>query len=162
WGLLVGHQWAKPFNLPDHLLTFEVVRLEPWVYSHRDSANIYEYYGKSIGYDLEPNSLAYKFNWLWFTTPALRCELQADRILHGVGDRNFGVADDTVKEFLAGDIETSTMIQLRLEYEFFQNMWIKLELSHLYISNQKIDDTFDLFDSNHSLSGFRFGIDLNY
>ena len=162
WGLLVGHQWAKPFSLPDHLLTFEVVRLEPWVYSHRDSANIYEYYGKSIGYDLEPNSLAYKFNWLWFTTPALRCELQVDRILHGVSDRNFGVADDTVKEFLAGDIETSTMIQLRLEYEFFQNMWIKLELSHLHISNEKIDDTFDLFDGNRSLSGIRFGIDLNY
>jgi hypothetical protein len=164
WAALVGQQWSRPLGLERVLLTLEVVRVEPWVYSHRDSANIYEFYGRSIGYDLEPNSLQWLIDWDWWLRADLWCRLSLRHTRHGEGDRVFGRPEDprAPKTFLSGPVERRTDMTLTLEYEFYQNMWLRLALWYETVRNERVDDTWDAVGGDRRRSGVRIGFDLNY
>lgn len=164
WGILLGHQWARPFQLEGSLLTVELVSIEPWVYSHRDSANIYEFYGESIGYDMEPNSAGISTSLDWFLERNLWLKIIAQHSEHGSGDRVFGIPEDPKepKRFHEGTVERKTRIGVEIDYEFFQNMWIRFSLWQEIITDEKKDDTFASFGGDRSQRGLRLSIDLNY
>lgn len=164
WSVLFGQQWANPFRLEDLLLTLEVIRVEPWVYTHRDTANHYEYYGQSIGYNLEPNSLKVYAGLDWFVRPNLWCRITYQNTRHGKGDRIFGNPPDrsAPKNFLKGKVENRSRVDFELDYEFYQNMWLRLRLWFESVRNERIDDTFAEFKGDHTTRGIAFTFDLNY
>jgi len=164
WAILLGHQWANPLGLKNSLLTLETIRVEPYVYTHRDTANHYELYGQSIGYDLEPNSLRYFASLDWFQQANQWHRLSIIHTLHGDGDRVFGnpanKSDD--KEFLKGVFESRTKFIYTFEYEFFENMWLSLGINYESIKDEKIDNTFSEYGSDRNFSGLSLGLSLNY
>ncbi len=164
WAILLGHQWANPFGLSNSLLTLETIRVEPYVYTHRDTANHYEFYGQSIGYDLEPNSLRYFASLDWFQQANQWHRLSIIHTLHGDGDRVFGnpanISDD--KEFLYGVFESRTKVIYAFEYEFFENMWLSLGINYESIKDEKIDNTFSEYGGDRNIAGLSLGFSLNY
>ncbi len=164
WALLVGHQWANPLGYKNTLFTAEVVRVEPYVYTHRDTANLYELYGQSIGYDLEPNSLRYYSSVQWFQKQNLWHTFTVSHTLHGDGDRIFGKPIDKKadKEFLVGTYEKRLEITYSLEYEFFENMWLMGGLRLESVKNEKIDNTMSEYGGNSDRYSVVVGLSINY
>ncbi len=164
WAVIGGVQWNQPLGIANSYAVFEAVRIEPYVYSHKDSANHYEYYGQSIGFDLEPNSLRYQADFHWFQYPNLWHELSFSQTWHGEGDRIFGIPADVTsdKRFLIGKKESRLMFKWQGGYEFFENMWLRFSLYHEVVNNYRIDDTFNDFGSNYTRTGVVLGLDLNY
>ena len=164
WAVLIGHQWANPLGSKQTLLTLETIRIEPYVYTHRDTANHYEYYGQSIGYDLEPNSLRYYASLDWFQRYNLWHQFVFSRTLHGDGDRIFGNPADKreEKEFLKGTYETRTKFIYTVEYEFFENMWVSAGITYESITNEKTDNTFNDYGGDRDIASFSLGFSLNY
>lgn len=160
WAVLLGHQWA----VSRALITLEAVRVEPYVYTHRDTANHYEYFGESLGYDLQPNSLRYVVRADWFQRVNLWHQITLSQTIRGAGDRIYGnPADMTApKEFLKGTIEARTGVTWKTEYEFFENMWLTAGLTFEKIANEKAADAITGFGGDRTLSGLTIGINCNY
>ncbi len=53
---LAGAFWVQPFGWRDADLRFEYARIDPFVYTHDDSANIYENDGEALGERFGPNA----------------------------------------------------------------------------------------------------------
>ncbi len=164
WAVLGGFMWNQPLGLQRTNLELEIIRVEPYVYSHRDTANHYEYYGQSIGYDLEPNSLRYHIALTWFQRYNLWHRFTFTHTKHGAGDRIYGTPDDidAEKQFLAGIIEVRNVVQWQIDYEFYENMWLRLALHYETVQNPRIDDTFSATGSDYTRNGLTLGIDINY
>ncbi len=164
WALLIGHQWSNPLGTRNTMLTLETVRVEPYVYTHRDTANHYELYGQSIGYDLEPNSLRYSVGWDWFQRTNLWHRVRFTRTLHGDGDRIFGnpPSTRTKKQFLVPPYETRTVLSWTIQYEFFENMWFSLSASRETVDREKIDNTVDRYGPGYTRYRFVSSLSVNY
>ncbi len=164
WAVLGGIKWNQPLGMKNSFAVLEVVRVEPYVYTHQDSANHYEYYGQSIGYDIEPNSLHFQFSFTWFKRYNLWHSLSVAQTWHGEGDRIFGNPEDTTrdKQFLVGKKESKINIQWQTNYEFYENMWVRFAVYCESATNPRIDDTFNKFGQDYTQIGLLLGLDLNY
>ncbi|MFQ6604743.1 MAG: hypothetical protein ACE5D8_04225 [Fidelibacterota bacterium] len=164
WTLLVGHQWADPLGIKNTLLTVETVRVEPYVYTHRDTANHYELYGQSLGYDLEPNSLRFMVRGDWFQRYNLWHHFFLTRTLHGDGDRIFGNPPSTriQKQFLQPPYETRTVMTWTVRYEFFENMWFSLAATRESVDREKVDNTVDQYQSGYTRYSLVSSLSVNY
>ncbi len=164
WAILVGTQWANLFSIKPSLLTVEAIRVEPYVFTHRDTANHYEFYGQSIGYDLEPNSLKYFLSYEFFHHHNLWHDMSFSLTYHGDGDRIFGNPEDKrmKKQFLKGVYESRMDLHYNLRYEFFENMWVALGLHYTSIENEKVDNTQSDYSGDRERLGVSVSLSVNY
>lgn len=164
WSLLAGWQQSDPLGLTGSWLTVEYIRLEPWVYTHRDSTNLYEYYGQSLGYNLEPNShqVVVNYNWLMHDNWEFQAGFRMRQ--HGPGDRRFGVpfGYDEKKVFLGNDYETWYQIHLEISRVFFRGFRWRVRCWQESYRNRRVDNTFDQFGGDESFIGVRLSVELNY
>ncbi|MCF7805687.1 MAG: capsule assembly Wzi family protein [Candidatus Marinimicrobia bacterium] len=131
WAGLLGFYWIDPIDIPGSSVTFEYVRIEPWVYTHVDRVNIYRHFGTSLGYPLKPNSdrtllaLDKGFGRRWNITGTVM------HSRHGAGD--FEQSHDhpasvpyvPEKSFLQGALTRETKTSLGIRYEFMQSSYVR-------------------------------------
>jgi len=138
WGnklaFTLGGYWVNPFSLENTGVRCEYTRIEPYVYTHEDSVNVYEHYNSGLGHFLQPNSdglffLAEYRPCLSFKTA---CEFRSMR--HGEGNRRMPhrEEDGTEKIFLKGVVEHQYSTGLFFEWEIIRDLRWRTELSRVW------------------------------
>jgi len=85
WAMLAGWRWVDCFGLDSWDARIEYARIEPYVYTHTDSINIYQDYGQPLGHWLGPDSDAWTGRIGWLPARTFLTEIFAQRIRHGEG-----------------------------------------------------------------------------
>lgn len=137
WALLAGWHWAEPFGLADWDIEMEYTRIEPYVYTHNDTINIYEEYSRPLGHWLGPNSDDLNVQIGYLANRDLDCRINFDRTRHGNGDL-FTPPDASVtkrKHFLSGTVETRWHFGLAMQYQLFKDCFLNIDYTHCWISN---------------------------
>ncbi|MBN1154774.1 hypothetical protein JXB12_07625 [candidate division KSB1 bacterium] len=137
FAFLIGHQWADPLGLSDLNLSWEYARIEPYVYTHKDSVNTYQNYNQSIGHWLGPNSddlfiiLDYRIN------RDIRMALITERTRHGEGDLNrpHTSGDSRKKKFLSGTVENTWSYGVHISDQVFRDVFVSLNYYFLRTDN---------------------------
>ena len=129
-------------------------RLEPYVYSHVSGINAYIHDGAILAASgLEPNSFLFEGELEFWPIPNAQATLSLGYGEHGAnvvrdgqivrnvgGDirRTFDSFSAEIVEFLDGDLETSTTIDLRVDYEFLRNMYVRLRGSYREFDRENV------------------------
>lgn len=129
WAILAGLRWTAPFRLRNVDVVMEYARIEPFVYTHRDSINTYTNYDRSIGHWLGPNSddLFIRTNMILHRD--LHMAFTLERIRRGEGgllephDRSEGDR----KAFLAGTVEKIWNVGFSFRWQVFRDAFLSLD-----------------------------------
>jgi hypothetical protein len=147
----VGASWTSE-TLPV-MLTTEYVRIDPFVYAHRSMINGYTHFGRSIGYQMQPNSDRIALQARYWLAPRTTLHLEADYTRSGenylapngkilTNNQNWAIGnvgsdiargdDDvlTYRAFLSGNRADMRRIRATLSSEFFTNIFCDLNLQY--------------------------------
>ena len=151
WGnklaFTTGFQWIDPFRLSDSELLLEYSRIEPYVYTHQDSINVFENYNTGLGHPLHPNSdlLYCHFRKQFSLAFGMVVFLSSQR--HGQGDRwtPHQETDSEKKAFLNGVVEKNRQTGIEFRWEVLRDFFIQVRYSNYQSKNFKqiIDDNRD-------------------
>ena len=148
-----GSITGYPLQMLDFGISY--TRLEPYVYSHFNKLNAYVHDGANMaGSGLDPNSSLLETRLGFWPLPNFRSELIIGLGKHGAnvvrdgvvvqnvgGDirRTFDSTSEQVVEFLAGDLETSTSFDLRIDYEILRDIYLRSRLLSRTIEREAFD-----------------------
>ena len=137
FAFLVGGLWMEPFRLANLDLRFEYARVEPYVYSHWDSINIYTHYDKVIGYWTGPNAETIFLQAGYQLGRDLRIELSAERIRKGEGeaDTHSRPESGTKKTFLSGVVEHRKLLGLKIVDQVRRDIFISFSYTYQDVRN---------------------------
>jgi hypothetical protein len=123
WGdktaVRAGAVWAcRPLGI-DAPLRIEYARVDPFVYTHADSANVFEHFASGLGSDLQPNSDRIRVSCEPWFSAAWRAGVRFDAVRHGRGDRRTAhrPEDGDRKGFLEGTVESTRRLGAWAEWE---------------------------------------------
>jgi hypothetical protein len=148
-------------NLLDGLEgTAEYTHIEPYVYTHKVSVNVYKHYDSNLGHWLYPNSdlqyyqLRYWLNWRFLLQATYRFirhgRNPADRNVGGDIDVPFSTGDNETVEFLDGDLEKRQMYKFELYYEV-------LRRTRIFVGYAQ-----EKYDPGDSFNSIELGFEINY
>jgi hypothetical protein len=141
WGnkfaFTVGGLWIDPFGLEDSGFRWEYSRIEPYVYTHRDTVNVFEHYNFGLGHFLQPNSEGFFFQAEHRFSLALAMTMNFYSTKHGEGDRRIPHTeqDGTEKQFLCGIIEKRNRFGVQIEWEIVRDVRFRGELARILETN---------------------------
>jgi hypothetical protein len=137
FAFLLGGLWAEPFHVDNLDMRFEYTRIEPYVYSHHDSINVYTSDDKIIGHWLGPNSDAAYLQAGYQLGRDVRIELSLERLRKGVGaaDTHSRPESGTVKHFLSGTVEQQKRIGLVINDQIRRDVFCQLSYVYQDIQN---------------------------
>ncbi len=159
FAFLTGVHLASPLNIQDLDLRLEYSRVEPFVYAHHDSINIYSHYDKAIGHWLGPNSdtalllASYRFN------RDFKAELSFERIRKGTGTISTTDRPESGlrKHFLGGTVDKRNLFGIKLVDQIRRDIYVAV--SYTYSQGDNINQIAS-FGSNDHLARFEFS--MNY
>jgi Capsule assembly protein Wzi len=135
WGnklaYLGGLYWAQPFGWRSGELRFEYARIDPFVYTHDDSVNVYEQDGEGLGTRFGPNADHFTVEAAFQPYRDVRLVSQFSFQRKGRGDifQAHRPEDGNAKGFLAGTTINSTFWQFEVEDQLRRDIYLKLELA---------------------------------
>jgi len=135
WGnklaYLGGWYWAQPFGWRSGELRLEYTRVDPFVYTHHDSVNIYEQDGEGLGARFGPNADRFTLQAAFQPHRDLRFVSQLSFQRKGRGEifRAHLPEDGNAKGFLAGMTINSTSYQFQVEDQLRRDIYLKVELA---------------------------------
>lgn len=144
WGnklaYMAGIHWIPPHPIRNIEFVATYTRIDPFVYTHHDSVNIYTHYGESIGSRLGPNAERYLARILFRPYRDLFMTMSANYDRKGKGDifTAHTFADGEYKGFLRGVLETRMQFHGKLNYQFSRDMFVGLEGSTALIKNAEL------------------------
>jgi hypothetical protein len=155
----IGCHWAKPMDIEPVELFATYTRVDPFVFTHYDSLNVYTHYDASIGAKLGPNADRYSLGIAYQPHRDLRAEVSYFSTRHGTGTiaGPFRPADGYSKNFLTGTIETQTSIDLRVRYQLYRYIFASVEAQ--LTDHQNVNLVSGL---NANENFFRVSLDVNY
>ncbi|MBN2413848.1 hypothetical protein JXQ31_19395 [candidate division KSB1 bacterium] len=132
FAFLAGGLWTDVFSISNLDISAEYARIEPFVYAHKDSINIYTHYDKIIGHWLGPNSdsaylkAGYQFN------RDVRLELSFERLRSGSGEANTvdRPENGTEKKFLDGFVESKKLYGFQLIDQLYRDIFVSLSYTY--------------------------------
>lgn len=138
FAFLVGHYWANPFRIRNVDLRIEYARVEPYVYTHDDSINVYENYNRIIGHWLGPNADQLYFEIGFQPHRDLKASLLLDRVRHGEGDVRTPYSEDkgTRKQFLSGIVETRWRLGFSITDQILRDWFLTLQYHYSQLDNR--------------------------
>ncbi|MBN2354773.1 hypothetical protein JXO59_01600 [candidate division KSB1 bacterium] len=159
FAFLCGGHWADPFKLRNVDLRWEYARIEPFVYAHHDSINIYTHYDKVIGHWLGPNSDSHLIQLDYQMGKSFRGELAFEYIRQGSGDANTKARPEegTRKKFLTGPVEKRRLLGVRLVDQLKRDLFISI--SYTYSDTRNMDYDISRSSVDHLA---RFELHVNY
>jgi hypothetical protein len=154
----IGTFLVEPFNIPDFDTRIEYTRIEPWVYTHRYPINVYDHYGSSLGFPMDPNSDALSFEIRKRFSWRFTAELSHRRYRHGANPPGQNVGGDIHQGFRDGDSKTAHFLDGILEKRNDTGIDVSYELLwQLYL---RAGYTYEDRDGTGD-NIFRFSIGLN-
>lgn len=159
FGLMAGAYWVDPLGLPNVDLRAEFTRVEPYVYTHWDSINIYTHYDKVIGSWLGPNADDIYIEAAYQPVRDFRIELFFERKRKGEGTVSTisEPAEGEKKQFLHGTVEKSHMIGFRLIDQLRRDLFVSI--SYTYADGRNLGLVPGFNSSDHLA---RFELYFNY
>ena len=142
WGnklaFTLGGYWVDPLGLKDTGLRWEYTRIDPYVYTHRDSVNVYENYNIGLGHFLQPNSDAWIFRGEHRFSMSFLSSLEFRALRHGTGDRQSPHREEEGdrKRFLEGVVEQEKRLSGSMEWEIFRDCRAGAEVARLWNKNR--------------------------
>jgi hypothetical protein len=139
FAFLAGILWTDVVNLPDLDLRLEYTRVEPYVYTHWDTINIYTYKNHLIGYQLGPNS----DNAFLQLSYRIKGDIEIDvfslrqRKGDGAPDTNTKPETGTHKYFLKGIVEDRRLYGLTVRDQLRKDLFVAL--SYVYSNTENMD-----------------------
>jgi len=137
FAFLTGALWSDPLGVKNLDLRLEYSRVEPFVYAHHDSINIYTNYDKVIGHWLGPNSDSAYLLAGYQLGRDLRLEASFERIRKGEGapDTQARPAHGTVKHFLGGLVEKKYLTGVRIQDQVRRDLFVSLAYTYADLRN---------------------------
>jgi len=137
FAFLLGGHWVEPLRLQDVDLRMEYTRVEPFVYTHWDSINIYTHYDQIIGSSLGPNADGLFLQIGWQPLRDLRVEgyIEQQRKGEGEADTHSKPAQGVNKKFLNGMVEKKQMIGFRLIDQIRRDLFVSIGYTYVDIRN---------------------------
>jgi hypothetical protein len=135
WGnklaYLGGFYWAQPFGWRSGEMRFEYARIDPYVYTHDDSINVYEQDKEGLGARFGPNAHRFVLQIGFQPHRDLRFASQFAFQRKGQGDifQPHVPEDGNAKGFLEGTTINSTFWQLEVEDQLRRDIYLKLEFA---------------------------------
>ena len=135
WGnklaYLGGFYWAQPFGWRSGELRLEYARIDPFVYTHDDSINIYEQDREGLGGRFGPNADRWTLHAAFQPHRDLRFVSQLSVQRKGRGDlfQPHRPEDGFSKGFLRGTTINSTFWQFEVEDQVRRDIYVKLEFA---------------------------------
>jgi hypothetical protein len=164
--LNIGIDYTPFYKTLPFDLSLQMIKIEPYVYSHRISDNNYSNLGLNLAYPLQPNSINYSFNMYYPLTGRLDIEAGYLYTIHGTniydadgnitvnvgGDYLYGhrVGDSENVKFLEGTKSYSHKIMLKTEYQLIRNYYISVIINFQKVKRESTVN--DLVLSTLSLS----------
>lgn len=141
WGnkyaIALGGLWVDPLRMPNSGLRVEYTRIEPFVYTHTDSANVFEHYNVCLGSPLEPNSDQWRIQVEKWQNLFWRWILGWEMLRQGEGDRRrpHRPEEGEKKHFLGGIVEKTRRGWVQIEYEPRRDLVFQMELAGVWKRN---------------------------
>ena len=159
FGVLLGGYWAAPFGLKNADVRLEYTRIEPFVYTHYDSANIYINYDQTIGYWSGPNSDNFFLEINYWLYRNLHLRLSLEQVRRGEGGiyRFPTKADGTTKEFLKGVVERQRILAFQIRDQLFKDVFLSFRSTLVKTQNVGKVTGIDALDKY-----FSFQLSVNY
>ena len=162
WGnklaFTLGMLWVDPIAFTSDL-RLEYTRIEPFVYTHEDSVNVFEHYDQGIGRNLQPNSDQLNIKWTCYPSVNWELALQMQYTRHGEGDRRKAhqESDGEKKKFLKGTVEKVTDVQLQCTYEFKRDLFLSVVTG--FMDNRNM---FNITNNNRQWPEILLRVDYNW
>ena len=154
-----GWHWVDPFGLKSVDLQIEYSRVEPFVYTHRDSINVYKNYDRPIGHWLGPNADDLYIKSSYLPNRDLKIALLVERTRHGEGsiDIPHDISSGTRKKFLSGIVETTWSCGFEIRDQIFRDCFLVLNYYYLHTNNLN-----RIISNNSKDNQVNFSLMLNY
>ncbi len=163
WGnklaFTVGGYWVNPLTLRDTEARWEYTRIEPYVYTHQDSVNVYEHYNFGLGHFLEPNSDGLFLQTEHHFSLALATTIAFSSIRHGRSNRHTPHREEegTKKHFLAGVVEHKKRLSADVEWEIVRDVRFQTEIARVWMTNWK-----NIYGNNRNWNELIFTLKMNW
>ncbi|MCK5738182.1 hypothetical protein KAH55_03330 [bacterium] len=159
FGFLAGAYWVNPLGLANTDVRLEYARVEPYVYTHYDSVNVYINYDQYMGYWTGPNSedIFVEFNYRPYRD--VRVQLGWEQIRKGAGDMYQSHRDtkDLRKHWLAGVVEKKHVYSLDIRDQIRKDIFLGFQAWGIKTWNYHRTAGDNRFDKQ-----FAFVLDINY
>jgi len=135
FAFLIGGLWVEPMRLRNIDLRAEYTRIEPYVYTHWDTVNIYTHYDKIIGHWLGPNSDAAYMEVGMQLGRDLRLEIAAERVRQkgGKADTRSRPAAGENKTFLQKPVLRRHALQFNVTQQVRRDLFVSLGAAYVDI-----------------------------
>ena len=163
WGnklaYMAGIHWAQPLGGKSLEFFATYTRVDPYVYTHMDSMNVYAHYDASVGSRLGPNAERWHVGFLYRPLRDLHCEMKYSFVKKGRGDvfTPHTVADGEAKGFLSGVLERQQHLAMALRYQVSRDMFVGFDAQ--FINRTDAGNRPGLTAREQSL---RLFVDINY
>ncbi len=139
FAFLAGSLWMEPLGLKDFDLRLEYARVEPFVYTHEDSINVYQNYNQCIGHWLGPNADDWFFeaNYNPNRDLSLTCSLELIRKGAGELTRPWDIPDGEKKRFLDDIVESRNIYGVKITDQILRDVFLSIKAFWIQTDNLK-------------------------
>jgi len=132
-----GAALARPLGWRDADVRLEYTRVDPFVYTHQDSFNVYTHSGESLGSQLGPNADRVRFALAYqpHRDVRLTSEFWHDRKGKGNLFTPHQDADGNSKGFLKGVLETANEWRAGMTVQIRRDVYVEITYSHRDVKN---------------------------
>ncbi len=150
WAILAGGLVTDPFGLPDTDVRFEVVRIQPFSYSHRFPRNTYSNYNNTIGHWLGPDTDDLYLELAHQVGRELRLAISVEQRRKGQNDINQGEPpEDGRTKFLGGIVERNRYYGLSADWQFRRDWFVAADYQIIQAKN--LQNRAGINQTNHRL-----------
>jgi len=141
WGNKLAFQTGlsleDPFKINNSRFTAEYTRIDPFVYTHEDTVNIYENYTYGLGHFLRPNSDMINVEFIKRFSLFMQSKISFMHIRHGRGEINISHTeeDGELKNFLKGTLEITDKKEISFNFQPKRDVYINFVLRNMSVVN---------------------------
>jgi hypothetical protein len=138
FAFVLGGHWVGPLGLREAALRAEYTRIEPFVYTHYDSLNVYLHYDQIIGHWLGPDAdcmaLAAEYQW----TRDIFTQVWAQWQRQGKGDvwAPYPEGGSERKHFLGGTVESRATFGVHISDQVRKDVFVTFAYVHTTLRNR--------------------------
>ena len=137
WGNKLAFQagavFSDAFSMPNTSFSIEYTRIDPYVYTHHDSVNVYSNFSYGLGHILQPNSDQLRIGLEKDFSMSLQTGLHMSWVRHGQGSiaRPHMESQGDEKNFLSGIIEKTMLTELLVTIQPMRDVYVSSVLRNI-------------------------------
>ncbi|MDZ7295211.1 MAG: capsule assembly Wzi family protein [candidate division KSB1 bacterium] len=134
----IGGHWVSPPGLPEGVIRLEYTRVEPFVYTHYDSLNVYVHYDRIIGHWLGPDgdNVAMAAEYQWSRDIFTQLLVQWRRTGQGGLWKPYPEGGSERKSFLSGVVEHERSVAFQVIDQVRKDVFVSLTYTGGHLKNR--------------------------